>query len=718
MNEDKLTNQIEDTIENGTPDQVQNIVQNAPEPIANEAKQTLDNNPRNDEVNTAKIGGFLSKADYIKDLKKRLPKEPKLFDSLLRDIDVDSYEQGKVFDFDESDNPDPTLLDLKNKYPDLKYKDVSSTPEVYKYYTETSSKRKNRHKKKGYEPIRESISGSTREDLAKDFWGIYSDNFEKYTKEALEKAIENKPEQVLEDPKMPEEAKKEASQVLDTKTNNDEANNQQVEKATNRLSDDFETVDDLMSYLENEYEPAEEPDSKTFDEARQPYYDVDPVNKETDSTEQTPEGTESIVDEAIEGTSSSENEDSKVLEDYIESKPEEAAEDFKGTEVEKEANQILNDTDDRNDEVNDKKIGKFLEKNKGLIDWDKVKVYEPGEDPYHKVSDEADWINNPTYGEETVDDIIDDVIEPTDTDVVDYGLEDQNQYQEGVDPSLDETVYDKTMAETAPISDDKLEPAPEAPFADNVVQIKEDPIDEVVDEVVENDEAQQETEEGRELHLPGLSGTSKSVGSVVSVPVSNTPALDNRLSGAGGSFGNVFRSINAPHGSFSTSPVSSANPASAAPSQSMASRAGGGAKPVLKDAAKAVTLPHTGTPNTGFKTSAGTYRSAGVERTRSRLGSAGAKLPPYGTGSKAAPSKISLTGHKETGDLGLDKLMQLIITASKTWKNPKDSDGLYAPYRIIIQGKAVYVNHMLLQTFAVKHPEAVQDLTNKINGAA
>lgn len=36
-------------------------------------------------------------------------------------------------------------------------------------------------------------------------------------------------------------------------------------------------------------------------------------------------------------------------------------------------------------------------KKKGSIDWDKVRVYEPGEDPYSKVSDESDWINNPDY---------------------------------------------------------------------------------------------------------------------------------------------------------------------------------------------------------------------------------------------------------------------------------------------------------------------------------
>lgn len=36
-------------------------------------------------------------------------------------------------------------------------------------------------------------------------------------------------------------------------------------------------------------------------------------------------------------------------------------------------------------------------KKKGSIDWDKVHVYKPGEDPYNKVSDVYDWIDNPDY---------------------------------------------------------------------------------------------------------------------------------------------------------------------------------------------------------------------------------------------------------------------------------------------------------------------------------
>ena len=58
-----------------------------------------------------------------------------------------------------------------------------------------------------------------------------------------------------------------------------------------------------------------------------------------------------------------------AVEDFVEKHPE-------------EAEQILYD-DRRNDEANDKKIGHFL--NKG-VNWDNVKVYEPGEDATNLVS--------------------------------------------------------------------------------------------------------------------------------------------------------------------------------------------------------------------------------------------------------------------------------------------------------------------------------------------
>lgn len=57
-----------------------------------------------------------------------------------------------------------------------------------------------------------------------------------FKEEEIEHAIEEKPEQVIEDPKMPEEAKEEAAQVLDSDVRNDEANNEVVEETTEQLN--------------------------------------------------------------------------------------------------------------------------------------------------------------------------------------------------------------------------------------------------------------------------------------------------------------------------------------------------------------------------------------------------------------------------------------------------------------------------------------------------
>lgn len=512
----------------------------------------------------------------------------------------------------------------------------------------------------------------------------------------VENVIENKPEQVANDPVMPKEARQEAAQVLDTDARNDEANNQQVEKATNRLSDDFETVDDLMSYLENEY-------------GQQTDTSVGTNNATVNPAEQSPKGKDESVGETNKELEVRKDQDAKVLEDFIESNPEEASKEFKGTEVAEEANQILDDTDARNDEVNDKKIGKFLDKNKGLIDWDKVKVYEPGEDPLYKVSDEADWKNNPTYhpdegviDDETIDEIVDN------PDVVDYGLEDQNQYQEGVDPSLDETVYDKTMAETAPLSDDKLEPAPEAPFADNVVQIKEDPIDEVVDEVVENDENTASTLPNPDL----LSSSSKSIGGVGSAPVSKTDLGSNMFKVAGGSFGRMFQNLQAPSGGTpglgsvgsTSTPVSAWN--------SPKSSAGGGAKVagIKSDASRAV-ASHASKGISTF-TSNGTYKSTALPESRKGTSISVRNVgPKYGTGTKATASiKLEASKGEQSADIS-----KMILAASKTWSDPKDSGTLYTPYRVLIEGDEIYVNQNLLQNCSAN---TIQDLTNKINGAA
>ena len=131
----------------------------------------------------------------------------------------------------------------------------------------------------------------------------------------------------------------------------------------------------------------------------------------------------------------------------------------------------------------------------GLIDWDKVKVYKPGEDatvygiqqePFDpRVEENLNYDYDQNIPQETS------ITDSELPDVVDYGLEDQNQYGDDL-PSEDETIIDNTMANTEPLSDDNFEPAPEAPYADNVVQLKQQK--EQLDKELEEAEAEPVTD--------------------------------------------------------------------------------------------------------------------------------------------------------------------------------------------------------------------------------
>ena len=83
---------------------------------------------------------------------------------------------------------------------------------------------------------------------------------------------------------------------------------------------------------------------------------------------------------------------SAELEQITEENPELVQEALPNTPIAEEARQITDDSDTRNDEVNNEAVEDTIE-----IGGDKVRVYKPGEDPYQKVSDESDWINNPDY---------------------------------------------------------------------------------------------------------------------------------------------------------------------------------------------------------------------------------------------------------------------------------------------------------------------------------
>lgn len=428
--------------------------------------------------------------------------------------------------------------------------------------------------------------------------------------------------------------------------------------------------------------------------------------------------------------------DASTLEQITEENPEVIQDKLSGTPIAEEAEQITEDDDKRNDEVNNEvaeeeaerlseefgtvdDLVDYLKTPESGIDWDALErkaeeehaAIERGEEipGFPKVSDKRDWENNSTYSSD-IDDIVDDVIDSS-TDIVDYGLEDQNQYGPN-DINLDETVAsDKPIPE---VNEDDFEPAPEMPYADNVLQLKQDDTEEVVGEAV--DDVVDDEKPNRFLGLPKLSGKSKSI-NMPSATKSNGNIASPGTFTAGGTFGNNLSSVSSPSGAISSSSVSSVPKQNAKENdtKSVASKA---PSPILKEDSKAVTqapkISHTGTPSTGLKSSIGTYQSGGVQRNRSKIAVSNSGIQYAPKTEKAGKAKITLAGVKETGDMNLDGLIQKIISLSKTWDNPKDSDGLYTPYHIIIQGNNIYINRMLLQTIARKNPNIIRDLTNKL----
>lgn len=83
-----------------------------------------------------------------------------------------------------------------------------------------------------------------------------------------------------------------------------------------------------------------------------------------------------------------------AVENFIEKHPEEAASTLPEGQLKDEAVQAIDGG--RDAEVNNKAF-------KDSVDWDKVHVYEPNEDPYLKVTDEYDWKNNPDYEAEPIE---------------------------------------------------------------------------------------------------------------------------------------------------------------------------------------------------------------------------------------------------------------------------------------------------------------------------
>ena len=93
-------------------------------------------------------------------------------------------------------------------------------------------------------------------------------------------------------------------------------------------------------------------------------------------------------------TKSSMKRNKAAMENFIEKHPEEAAATLPEGSLKEEAVQAIDGGKDA--EVNNNAF-------KDGVDWDKAKLYEPGEDPYLKVTDEYDWKNNPDYEAEPIE---------------------------------------------------------------------------------------------------------------------------------------------------------------------------------------------------------------------------------------------------------------------------------------------------------------------------
>jgi hypothetical protein len=340
-------------------------------------------------------------------------------------------------------------------------------------------------------------------------------------KEDVEDAIENNPNEVIQSD-MPEPAKVEARQIVeDNDTRNDEANDENVEAATKELRTrnviPGSEPDPLGLKFTNEdranWNGGEDNaiGDKTLSEM-----DIDkssrtrPVKPNTEIIDRaSPKGALGAgLLYSRDGNIPKPSEESPInaqeLEQITESNPELVQETLPDTPIAEEARQITDDTNVNNDEVNNEAAEDTVD----LIDWDKVKVYKPGEDatgygiqqePFDPRVEENlnyDYDQNipqddtfETSIEDTTQDFSPEIGELSD--VVDYGLEDQNQY--GADlPSEDETIIDEKMANTEPPSDDNFEPAPEAPYADNVVQLKQQK--EQLDKELEEAEAEPVTD--------------------------------------------------------------------------------------------------------------------------------------------------------------------------------------------------------------------------------
>ena len=334
--------------------------------------------------------------------------------------------------------------------------------------------------------------------------------------------------------------------------------------------------------------------------------------------------------------------DANSLEQVTESNPEVVQEALPNTPIAEEARQITDDSDARNDEVNNQVAEEEAER---LSDY-----FETVDDLYNYL----ETVNGMGWNNGRVDDVdlngpdfpVDNNVYAKDEDfvgpdeVVDYGLDDQNQYPAGIG-NLDETVAQENVPE---VNENDFVKSDVLPSADNVLELKPEE-QEVVTEAIE--ENVPEENKGAYFGMLGIPHRQFGGSSHSPVNTNNEQYKLDRLNHAGASSLGRLGGFSVGSGSVSPGISSTSISKPRAMTEHISSRVGGGNIPKSPNAAaNAQVGSRAGSSNNGFITSNGGNVSSGPVQKRSSLKSPKPAQLPNFTG-HTAPIQTNQLGSAE-----------------------------------------------------------------------
>ena len=491
----------------------------------------------------------------------------------------------------------------------------------------------------------------------------------------VEEAIESSPEEFVDSP-LPEIAEEAQQIVNNDDKRDDEVNNEKVEKALRKTIPGSEpdplglkfTNKDRANWNGGKDKAMGDKTLSEMDAAKAER--TRPVKPGTEMlSEAKPKGILgagllNLRDNKIPKPSEERPITSTLIERLTEENPIAVADKLEGTPIADEATQITNDTDARNDEVNNEvaeeaaerlsedfetvdDLVNYLRTPDSGIDWDALErkaeeehaALERGEEipGFPKVSDKQDWVNNPTYNnEEYNDDVIPEYSNDTSDDVVDPGLEDQNQYADSVKDADATVVSDE---ELPLVNYGDFQAAKGFEHMDNVLELKEPEVEDELDTAENKDEASWDT-----TSLPHLRPTRLNLGGSASGIGSNAgpkPEIRN-YSVASGNVGSFLRNIGSGIGSVGNSSVSNFRTKSDS-IDGPYRKAGGGATIKAQENSSSPVISGKQNNSAGFTSSIGSSLSSGATNKKSSLVVHDNKLPSF-TGHTAPETESPILG--------------------------------------------------------------------------